>query len=848
MADGIALFPSCDLHLVTDSAFAQNQLQLQVLGFEAGVHQIDYSNDPARGRGDVTASCSFDIFPPAQKIITIDSAGLIRPLAPPVHGFNLIQVRFPDPLRGGHHYIVARVQVHETIDGWWFGDDRVTMRQGEPLQVQASVYALFDRAASPPGVVGDITGHGYVTLSEQPDATTFRLDDSVGIGRLDPLAPGDAELHGELLGCDQDLPVTVVADTDPVRPKLDPVMSHGAPDDKLNILFLAEGWPADQERKFNRAVSCIADHLFEKPRHSPFKLLKESFNVWKAFEASPQEAITVATEISEAGHRPIPRRVRRGANFIGLRRLIEIVGLPSAADAGTSVADLRNAWKASQSAGQLADYDDSEIHADVVERWKQQRSESLLQSRDTFFGIYRGARWGERRSRRTTAAAVTEASSFQDFQRRVHTWYRPRRPPHFLTPDPRRHSPLRTRGRRILRYIETLAVEGNASQQLGPLWLPSAIAGSFQPNAGLVCLLNWEDLGGGTRLSDLEIVVADLNTAGSVATELTEAVLAPGCRRLLYQRTPNVDMDFDAAVDTVSHEFGHSFRLGDEYERFTGIGELADADDDNLAHVSEVQQALPHPPGQPTPINPGLIPWGALHRMARSDALLANSTVVSGRMRIEIDPQRVRRWQKSFDEGELDVFVRNLRIRADGRQLPTPPEDVIHVEIRERPGDDGVILLGGLDMPSPVPVFARGSVLFRPVVDDKGIAKQLIEKPVAEFIGANNAPLTDNFDPAKFTPADPEKACELAAGGRDQRSGIPDFEYPRNHFEVIGLYEGGGTYSCGIYRPTGACKMRSNGAEGNEGRFCYVCKYLIVNRVDPGQHEVLDECEYPEDC
>jgi hypothetical protein len=47
------------------------------------------------------------------------------------------------------------------------------------------------------------------------------------------------------------------------------------------------------------------------------------------------------------------------------------------------------------------------------------------------------------------------------------------------------------------------------------------------------------------------------------------------------------------------------------------------------------------------------------------------------------------------------------------------------------------------------------------------------------------------------------------------------------------------------YRPAGACKMRDNKNTGGEGEFCFVCKYLIVNRVDPGMHDVLDHRYYP---
>jgi hypothetical protein len=38
--------------------------------------------------------------------------------------------------------------------------------------------------------------------------------------------------------------------------------------------------------------------------------------------------------------------------------------------------------------------------------------------------------------------------------------------------------------------------------------------------------------------------------------------------------------------------------------------------------------------------------------------------------------------------------------------------------------------------------------------------------------------------------------------------------------------------------------MRDIDHEGPQGEFCFVCKYLIVNRVDPGKHKALDD-QYP---
>jgi hypothetical protein len=56
--------------------------------------------------------------------------------------------------------------------------------------------------------------------------------------------------------------------------------------------------------------------------------------------------------------------------------------------------------------------------------------------------------------------------------------------------------------------------------------------------------------------------------------------------------------------------------------------------------------------------------------------------------------------------------------------------------------------------------------------------------------------------------------------------------------DVIGIYEGGAYHDGGVYRPAGRCKMRT--ASDKLMPFCHVCRYLIVDRVDPTKHGQLD--------
>jgi hypothetical protein len=65
---------------------------------------------------------------------------------------------------------------------------------------------------------------------------------------------------------------------------------------------------------------------------------------------------------------------------------------------------------------------------------------------------------------------------------------------------------------------------------------------------------------------------------------------------------------------------------------------------------------------------------------------------------------------------------------------------------------------------------------------------------------------------------------------------------------IVGLYEGGCQYDFDVFHPAGLCWMRSSSNEGVI-RFCYVCQYLLVDKIDPTKHFKLDALygpDYPE--
>ena len=106
--------------------------------------------------------------------------------------------------------------------------------------------------------------------------------------------------------------------------------------------------------------------------------------------------------------------------------------------------------------------------------------------------------------------------------------------------------------------------------------------------------------------------------------------------------------------------------------------------------------------------------------------------------------------------------------------------------------------------------------------------------------------LTDNHHTSEDEDDEDPKHSDKVDKTRDTPPSIPGFVAPCQGHRVIGLYEGGFTSTRRAYRPAGDCKMRASTYEArkHDGEFCFVCKYLQVNLVDPSLHPELDE-QYP---
>jgi hypothetical protein len=163
---------------------------------------------------------------------------------------------------------------------------------------------------------------------------------------------------------------------------------------------------------------------------------------------------------------------------------------------------------------------------------------------------------------------------------------------------------------------------------------------------------------------------------------------------------------------------------------------------------------------------------------------------------------------------------------------PLPEANVIHVSVKydaifDYPNmvNDPTMFLAGsiVYVPTPAPDSAK---------TDKYPYAEMIAKNIKDYISQQKLPLSDSRDDPQV-PDIPDSLLHNSFSKKD---------WPK----IVGLYSGGWLYHYGIFHPTGDCSMREQ--MGNRG-YCAVCKYILVDSIDPTKHWHIDreyEKVYPQ--
>ncbi|HTF04402.1 MAG TPA: hypothetical protein VK826_10260 [Bacteroidia bacterium] len=820
------LQPSLEIHLARSHSETSSQLLFLTLRNASAAAQ-------ARG-------WEFDLDPvhlaPADVVITspsgdpilveVDFIFSLRIIPGSVaRGVNVITITHPTA-----GVISANVHVHDVLNDWWFGIDSITVPRmdiNDPalpptLRVstaQVTIYGHFDADPANPnsiGVIADITGHDYISLFSDDIAIVdidFRYN-----GWLQGVAVGNTTIKGRFTsaGTFRSIPVSVInwfglpttlgdinsiSETNAILRLVGP--RRGDPDEVPNMLFLAEGFLASEEPLFDRAVEEMKNRIFSAPRLKPFSYLRNDINVWKAFTPSASTGV--------------------------IQRITSTTTIDTTA--GFTVG----------SGGTAA----------------------LVQQRDTFYGFCTPARPSDNIFTRT----------------------------HHIVGDVRRYPLQLTWSNTVVQFLATLAEAGVPANRIGRHWYgKGALRGK---DAGLVVILFNDRLG----LSQ-EANYGYFNPIGlslwhgyNFALTTPRPVAAADPDRFVWKvehqatvfNTPalitaNLTAHvLDEITDTTVHELGHSLVLGDEYEDSTP--EISFANDfrfDNISYYRNINSGASLAPPQ---IDPLKLKWAGLHRISRSarinTAAWTHADLNNISLSIQVKALTGITWAVSDH-----VYLREFKqthwpIHAEyGGVLvevpfhgfiPLPTEDprvlIEDLSIATVTTAAGVTTITMLVPKIKFPVAWQaladaafranidaiglvGGLLFLPRRRPDGSMLKLIDDEVMQFMNTTHTPLTSNFDASVASGCGP-----ASAGGSAVTENPPATvtatsgrRLPLLSFRVVGAYEGADHATCRTYRPTGQCRMRDSSFNGP---FCYVCQYLIVNRLNPSRLAEL-EADYPE--
>jgi len=866
----IIVEPSCDIHLARNTPGAtevairireknhhsdnsanpllvdENLSQFRIRrGFETG---MDYTINT------VTDACDYST------IHSTSSTSIIVVNHPTNNDFKIIRVGSGSStvtayltVKHGTDFIVVRITIHPRMRSWWIGNDSVvTPKDTRFPYTQIATFAMFDNAGAE---IYEITGHGFVDYTPTPGT-----DNLIEVSDFDRILSkgntGNTEVEGALSSAftgslprspsRKRIPVEVrdfLGDPIPGsnfrhNPIVGKVANGPHPRKSIhnnaNFLFIGEGF--SNESDFNRSLDFIKEKTFTSRRHSPFLWLRENFNLWKLWRSNPNNK----DGISFGGF----GQKGRGSNlkYGPVQVVSSHLGL---------MFDSRPGDKQSHSFSPPLSIDES------IEIWEKSGHKFYL-TRDSSNNI------------------VPKRTLIDD-----------------VFGDPRRYPPEVNWKLFLLRYFTSMAnpdyALGDSDYHVGQYWFKNH-DGYVKDYRFVGILVNdyafraWNDRNGFFILSllDKDNWRDRFNNISKVRDDYIDHD-SPESRIHYLRRilTSRFRPKLPQATDVFVHEFGHSFDLGDEYEELGAAPTNYDDAGDNTNAIKNITDTLPADNTVVPEINYDKVKWAKLYRIKKSDTILSSIVDTANRkitLILKDDSKsvwRVKRWLLNNNENKACIWIRVNFGSFNRHILPTQEtennqfiiiSDLI-VEINSFISSEkkiSFIYPEGTDLThwptiknsdnSESQSITASSLLFEPKRDCDGNSLKVIDETIKNIV-TNNSNLGPPFSNNRADCGIKNNASDSPTSSFLTTLNNHPKKIALNHdFRILGVYEGASLNTCNLFRPAGACKMRLEGVEdpaGNwqgdgQSEFCFLCKYMIVSRIDPGKLEIIEEQSYPE--
>jgi hypothetical protein len=714
---------------------------------------------------------------------------------------------------GGTKVARIRIHVHDRLDRAWLTPSELSIR----MRIPEPGHAFGVLAAFSDGTIGDISfDHEVTYFTAIPgNISPVDLDNSTGemVGRQ-PTATSQPEtvtaqipaaLGGPPPGGN---PTGKVHILHPWSSEPATLIAGGAGrqfiDDVPNVLILGDGFQPGESPAFHELARQLVQQLWANDGTFPYGRLKGSMNFWSAFTPSREKGISTLPELYEVttnkgpyGVRvPIPREPTAGSGVYKLEELVYLVGLPTRQRAGLAQQALVTYW--------MSVFDNvvqSRINTPLVNAWKALATRKLANEHDTAFGLVNG-----RRPRREEEEKV-ESIFFH--RRRGHR----RDLDVFISALVDHRDPVTPNNPigRLWNSTPTLGPIGKSRDRVVVLCAGAVLSGN--------AIVNAADL----KLTDLiGVGLADTTTVPIKSGATPPELEAPG--HGLPIAAGRKLSSSSLVIHVMAHELTHSFQLGDEYGIQPGDIPARERAMSVARHNLYVPPGPPHPP-----LSAENVPW----RWPR----LAKAAALTG------PPQRVGTTQ-TFRLPMSRRQVGFFRVGQVARLRAALPSRLVSdaVTVRSINPTDNVVVVEDSSgtLATQLANFPAGSVLCVPIpaLPPAGSDQwaELMARRTRLRINATRGPLN-----APPPPGDPTRAC---GPGPNESSDQPSSNWPpggrpnppADHTWIVGMYEGGSTYACGIYHPTNRCRMRML-----KDRFCLVCQYVLIDLIDARMHGALEQ-------
>jgi hypothetical protein len=775
---------------------------------------------------------------------------------------------------------VIRVHVHVGVTNVWLTPGKLTIRRLKVAGEEENTRCRFTvRAQFDDGTVGDITESGQLTFTPANwfAGSVIRIPASAGDTVLDRAVSVKTSAKLGNMQAQGKLDILPSWAREPNPPKVE--LIDGAPDvwdgtlkpERVpNVVFISSGFIDDDREAFAAITNKIVHEMKRSLVLQPFGYLSTSMNYWRVFIPSRERGISIRPEVQPnlrqglmfASFIPTPVEPPPAAIDWQTQHVLYMAGLPVPADLAlvkdiTDPANpqpvpdaetlrhhnaltldfsaLRQKWIKTMRLDNPDAMVNGIVH-DWLQDWLGLCDRTFIDEVDNFPAMSIGEPPG-------ATLRFPDMLGVHDLR----TWFHQ---------DSDAWTALFKRVSAAPRNGVTVTLDDSASQapEVGNLWAEVRPGFAFDNRNHAAILCNFP-FGRANASIYARLGITAKPPQGDKFGIYAIPVKRDPARNALQLDLPAFDIENlrPYTWQTFAHELAHTFGLGDEYAEdstsFTGT----EADLDIWANLTAFPTVLdpnvdPNDPTAPRTVRFDQIKWN-WHRIRNACTLARPLGMRPGGLYLAF----VRKGLAAFQVAKGDAV--RLRQRDTRKVIAKDPVtsnvefvvDSVSADDLDPPHSPVImtIVLKNESIGINVDRFGAGSIMYMPI--PAPAPSDPVLHPYLTLVAPGGERLMNKIGSTMLG-----AVCDPSAPGGTQvpalgEHGDPDGKIAADDLPgVVGVYYGGRLHACGILHPTGHCMMRDSSDDAS--RFCPVCRYALVDRIDPDQHLWIDreyEKKYP---